>query len=291
MGKKSKKGKNNIDIMNINETTTPQTVSPPILPDNNISIQASIQSITFTPELCKLIMIENHNLHLKIDDLEAKLKKSYNKEDELRATLNTSYENNAKISNDLLSKITEVEQLQKENAELKEKIRIMEEQIEKQNIEITRQNNEIGRLNNDVELLKTKLNNSNIIKIKTKILVAIQDINSMDKLDTETSNQFPQEIKNKLKSIKKKRVNECHYIDNTDKAGLKQYKKTKLYEKLKQMFNEKDAVLESLYRTTEADSNVIKNLIEYLEFVKVGSNTLSVKQCEKNEVDEWWMMD
>ncbi|AYV79900.1 MAG: hypothetical protein Gaeavirus1_37 [Gaeavirus sp.] len=71
-------------------------------------------------------------------------------------------------------------------------------------------------------------------KLYKKYVVALQDINFIDRLERTANSQS----RSKLIKLKKNRLEDCHYLDNTDEDGSNGYRRTILYQKLSIMPND-----------------------------------------------------
>jgi chromosome segregation ATPase len=106
-----------------------------------------------------------------------------------------------KLNTDILEKNLEIEMLRKENQELREKIKILENKIANQDNEIIKQQKEIDDLKKENE----NRNNKDLLK---KIIIGIQDLNALERLETKVSD--PTELMN----LHNDRIDECHYINS-----------------------------------------------------------------------------
>ena len=106
-----------------------------------------------------------------------------------------------KLNTDILEKNLEIEMLRKENQELREKIKMLEDKINEQNQEIFKQKKEIDDLKKENE----NRNNKELLK---KIIIGIQDLNALERLETKVSD--PSELIN----LHNDRIDECHYINS-----------------------------------------------------------------------------
>ena len=106
-----------------------------------------------------------------------------------------------KLNSNILAKNLEIEMLRKENQELREKIKILEDKISNQDTEITKQQKEIDDLKKENE----NRNNKDLLK---KIIIGIQDLNALERLETKVSD--PTELIN----LHNDRIDECHYINS-----------------------------------------------------------------------------
>jgi chromosome segregation ATPase len=106
-----------------------------------------------------------------------------------------------KLNSNILAKNLEIEMLRKENQELREKIKILEDKISNQDTKITKQQKEIDDLKKENE----NRNNKDLLK---KIIIGIQDLNALERLETKVSD--PTELIN----LHNDRIDECHYINS-----------------------------------------------------------------------------
>ena len=203
-------------------------------------IMTTVSNITFVPEPeYNKILNENINLKLKISEL-------YNNEETLKETI--------KMNN------LTIKQLNEENIMLKQKIQEFEENILKQNINI-------NCLYDKINLMETK-------NIYNKFIIAIQDLNSLEKLETKL-------IKNdkiNIIKLKKNRINDCHYINNDDDEDLTNDKIIVLLEKLKNMDDNLKIKFDKKY------PNLIDSILH--DMIKYNKTLLSHDNLEI--INDWW---
>lgn len=152
-----------------------------------------------------------------------------------------------------------IEQLKEENNILRKRISDLETQVSSQNNAI------------DI-LMKDKAKRDEKEKYN-KILIAIQDVNSLDWIENKLSGNH----KKNLNTLRADRVSDCHYInvslDDTDKNN----RRTVLHEKLVNME-------QNLRR--KFDKNYPGLFDELLKYIAPIKNTLTPEIRE--EIDEWW---
>jgi chromosome segregation ATPase len=155
---------------------------------------------------------------------------------DLHNKLNLLTNESTKLNADLLSKNLELEILRKENQELREKIKILEEKITIQDkninelkenstnkdiridvlekeiinkdIRITNIEKENNTLKLDIKELKEDNINRNNKDLLKKIIIGIQDLNALEKLETKVADSY------ELMNLRNDRVDDCHYINS-----------------------------------------------------------------------------
>ena len=152
--------------------------------------------------------IYNKNINNLFDNIENRvqlLEKSLNELDKIKH-IEFNYYKILAINETLLN----------ENEELKQI-------IEKQNIKITNLENDIKQLKEndikqkeEIKQLKIKINKLENIFNKSKFIMALQDLNSYDKLESNLKYSFS----NNLKKLRLSKNNNCHYMYNTDSIDV-----------------------------------------------------------------------
>ena len=167
------------------------------------------------------------------------------------------------------SKITyleyEIENLKKDNQELKKRITF----LEKYNQE-----------------LKIKYNNLEFNKLRIKIITAIQDLNNYEKLEV----KFTYPLNTCIANIKFNINMSYHYIDINDNLNLIENKKKYL---LLQLLNFSEENIQNLNERYQIDTctecNVIEEVINYLKNNSSQSPGDLTNQDLKNI--KWWWTD
>lgn len=221
------------------------------------NIMTTISNITFVPETeYNKILNENINLKLKISEL-------YNNEENLKETI--------KIN------ILTIKQLNEENIMLKQKIQELEENMTKQNIKINDQNIKINELSDKLNLIESK-------NIFNKFVIAIQDLNSSEKLETKLSKNDKINIiadrhirLYEAIKLKKNRISECHYINNDDEDDLLNDKIIVLLNKLENM----DESIKNMF------NKKYPNLINSILHDITRDKTL-LSQDNLEIINDWW---
>ena len=123
---------------------------------------------------------------------------------------------------------------------------------------------------------KIKLHKLNIIELKSiynKYVIAIQDFNSFEKLET----KLQKNDKINIIKLKKNRIAECHYINNDDEEELTNHKLIILLNKLTTM----DIQIKNMF------DKKYPNLIDsILPFIKYNDTLLS--QDNLDIINDWW---
>jgi hypothetical protein len=183
-------------------------------------------------------------------------------------------EENQKLKNDILSlynneknfretiKLNEltIDELKKENETLKKELTLLKEHIKKQD-------DAIEKLNKKMEEKENK-------ELFNKFIIAIQDINNIDYLETKINLQSKQSLKN----LKRQRINECHYLDNSYLQTEIDDRRTILLDKIKNM----PQIIKNMF------NNKFPNLLIDIEGF-IAPNPTFPSQQTKDEIDDsWW---
>jgi hypothetical protein len=124
-----------------------------------------------------------------------------------------------------------------------------------------------------IEKLENKLNIIELKSIYNKYVIAIQDFNSLEKLET----KLQKNDKMNIIKLKKNRIAECHYINNDDDQELSNDKITILLNKLTTM----DIQIKNMF------DKKYPNLIDsILPFIK--SNNTLLSQDNLDIINDWW---
>jgi ribosomal protein L18E len=162
-----------------------------------------------------------------------------------------------------------------ENKRLKDEINILNDKINSQNDtinilsdKIINQDNIIKELCISNKNILDKLNKSEVKRLFNKYTIAIQDINRLYQLEK----QIPI-----LSKLRKTRIDECHYIDDTDISSLVDDKRTILLDKIKNIPSEIETLFNLKYPL------LLSNIQNYI----IQNPTFPNQQIE-NEINEWW---
>jgi len=170
------------------------------------------------------------------------------------------------LNTNILEKNLEIEMLRKENQELREKIKILEDKINEQNQEISKQKKEIDDLKKENE----NRNNKELLK---KIIIGIQDLNALEKLETKVSD--PSELIN----LHNDRIYECHYINSNYSQQEKDVRVNILIDNINAISND---VLNKF-------DNMYPNLLNELKPHLVKRNT-NYNQKLIDRANNWWSL-
>jgi chromosome segregation ATPase len=223
-------------------------------------------------------------------------------------------ESNSKLNNELMPKNLEIELLRKENEELKNRIKILEEKIKEQDISIQNQKiiikkqekkikkqnkkinnlknelgitknelgitkNELETTKNDLELVKNKLKNTDKMKNYKKIIIGIQDLNSLEKLESKLN------VPNELSNLKNERINTCHFINSNYSQLEKDLRINFLIDKINNIDSDVLDMFNNIY------PNLINDLKPFL-VKKTLSNFCPTKDKQLLiKINTWWEFD
>lgn len=258
MGKNKKTQSNkqieNTNNMNNNEVVNVQNNSNSInqlqqmtASVNLVGISVGISQEAFQEYL--FLKKENNELHLRILELSS----------------------NEKILNEMIkTRDMTIDELKKENEELKVKITMLE--------------NDMALLKNDITVLKqqNKTLENYVLKMENKELyekfvIAIQDVNRYEELEKNVKNNTTSK---NLKKLRNDRVSNCHYLnEEDDDVTLVDDKMSILYDKLNKM------PIDIKNKFNKKYPNLISDIVGYIPSKKPVS---SISIDNKNDIEEWW---
>ena len=106
-----------------------------------------------------------------------------------------------------------------------------------------------------------------------KYIIALQDINRIDKLETILQNKD----KKNMEKLRKNRITDCHYLDDTDSTSLVEDKRTVLLDKMKGMSTSVEKLFNKKY------PGLVKNIMGYIA-PKITTPTQSIL----DDINDWW---
>lgn len=176
-----------------------------------------------------------------------------------------------------------------ENVQLKSKINELyninenHKEIIKQNERTIQQLKEENKmLRQTIQELKTTIQKLEQESIKrnekeqfTKYVIAIQDINRLEKLETKLYG----DIKTKLLKLKRVRIGKCHYIDDDLDEDETNDRRTVLYERIQKMPPQIKQMFEDKYKCTGLLPAIMKFIVHNKTIPSDESLT---------EIDDWW---
>ena len=173
--------------------------------------------------------------------------------------------------------------------EFKNKIDILDAKVtclEYEIIELKEENKVLKEenkvLKEENKLLKDRIIILEFDKIKFKIITALQDLNSYDKLEIKL--EYP--TNSYFLSIRYSRNSSNHYIDLNDNVEIVEYKKKILLLYLLNLTEENIKMLNERICKKKAYYNIIEKVILYL---KINTNMdVTVTEEIEDEVECWW---
>ena len=165
--------------------------------------------------------------------------------------------NNQILLNLISNKDKTIEELREENNVLKIKLETLEKQISNLNKKDTEKEIKINELNNKNikvekeynelkikhEILEKKFNDKENKNTFNKFIIAIQDLNRLEKIETKVDGN----LKIQLKNLRNKRVGDCHYLNDTDKLYEENFKRVILFDEIELMPDEIKNMFEKKY--------------------------------------------
>ncbi|ATZ80742.1 hypothetical protein BMW23_0696 [Bodo saltans virus] len=189
-----------------------------------------------------------------------------------------------KHKDDLMELITQkdrtIDELKKENAELKIKLEHLENEVKnvkEENIIIKQKHNDLEVKHNELKEKHNNLeNNFNKMiykQIFDKYMIAIQDLNKLEQLES----KLDQQTQNRLYQLKSNRIYECHYFDNLDSQNLIDDKRTILLEKIDNMPNEIKIIFNKRF------PNLLNKITPYIIKTKTTPSQQTI-----DDINDWW---
>ena len=160
--------------------------------------------------------------------------------------------------------------------ELKSNDNIQKDEIKNQNIKIEKlkiENKEIKQENKEIKYKINKMENRFYI---TKIITALQDLNSCDKLEIKLNT-----LNKSLKKLRNNRNTCNHYIYDDDDEDNINKKKTYL---LNQLINISEDIKSNINKSY--GTNLIETIIEYLKY-NTDTNS-EVSEEDLSYIESWW---
>ena len=169
----------------------------------------------------------------------------------------------------------EVKELKKENQEFKKRIIF----LENENQELKKENQELKKENLG---LKKRIDILEFDKIKNKIITALQDLNSHDKLEIILSQPFNSCFVN----IRNNRNYNNHYIDINDSNNLIENKKKYLLLQLLELNEENITILNKRFCKRNTYYCIIEEVIKYLQ----NNTKMNIEIDDDNlqTIEFWW---
>jgi uncharacterized coiled-coil DUF342 family protein len=166
-----------------------------------------------------------------------------------------------------------IDELKNENKMLKEELTLLKEHIKKQDEKIKEQDEKIKEQDKTITKLTKKIDDKENKELFKKYIMAIQDINSLDYIETKINSQSKQN----LIKLKNNRISECHYLDNTYSQTEINDRRSILLDKIKNMSNEIKQMFDARY----------PNLLTDIEQFIAPNPTTPIQQVI-DDIELWW---
>jgi len=213
-------------------------------------------SKTMTENNSRLLVLEENIIELKEDN---KQLKEVIKNQDIKIN-NLEFEN---------------KELKEENKELKQEIKELKEENKELKEEIKELKEENKELKEVIKNQNIKINNLEFNNFKTKLICAIQDLNTIDLLEKRYSFLF---------YIRKYRNSISHYIDkNFDNDDVITYKKLLLKNKLLSLSTD-----EIDYLNSKFSNNIFSVILDYLNTLSLSIDVNTLDSYDKSFADDWW---
>ena len=160
--------------------------------------------------------------------------------------------------------------------ELKSNDNIQKDEIKNQNIKIEKLEQENKEIKQENKELKYKINKMENRFYITKIITALQDLNSCDKLEIKLNT-----LNKSLKKLRNNRNTCNHYIYDDDDEDNINKKKTYL---LNQLINISEDIKSNINKSY--GTNLIETIIEYLKY-NTDTNS-EVSEEDLSYIESWW---
>lgn len=216
-----------------------------------------------------MILISQNEYHILIEENER-----------LKNEIMTLYNNERNLRETIKFHEQTIDELRKENELLKQELTILKEHIQKQDEKIKEQDEKIkeqGIIIKEQTITINKLNkrlddkeNKELFK---KYLIAIQDINSNDYIETKINLQSKQNLIN----LKKHRITDCHYLDNTFSQTEIDDRRSVFLDKVKNIPNEIKQMFDVRY------PNLLTDIEQF-----IAPNPTNPSQQVIDDIELWW---
>ena len=193
--------------------------------------------------------------------------------EKLKNEIMTLYNNEKNLRETIKFNELTIEELKKENEMLKEELIKLKEHIAKQDDKIKEQDDKIKEQYITITKLNKRLDDRDNKELFKKYLIAIQDINRNDYIETKINTQSKQTLIN----LKKNRISECHYLDNTYSQSEIDDRRTIFLNKIKNIPNEIKQLFDIRY----------PNLLDDIEQF-IAPNPTNPSQQTIDDIELWW---
>jgi hypothetical protein len=170
----------------------------------------------------------------------------------------------------LRNRLTELYRNEEKHKEIIRQNEITIQQLKDEN-QILRQ--KISELENTINKLDKKINNIEEKEKFNKFIIAIQDINRLEQIETKLSG-IDKKI---LKRLRQLRVNECHYIEDDYDEDDKNDRRTVLYERIQNMSPQIHSRFENMF------PGLLNSIMVYIIQTKTQPSEDSLKY-----ILNWW---
>jgi chromosome segregation ATPase len=182
---------------------------------------------------------------------------------------------NLVIKQELTAIKKENAELKKENAELKKE----NAELKKDNVELKK---EITIIKKEISIMKKENEEIKKDNYISKLIIAMQDLNSNDQLERELKDPF----NNLIKDVRDYRVGECHYLytvgSQIDSKQVLTYKKQIFRDHLLNISSEIKSEFEQ-----DFGQGLIEEIYTYLD-KKLPPNYVQIDQHKSNRITKWW---
>lgn len=188
-----------------------------------------------------------NQLSLSVENYLAEIKKLKEERDLLNNIINDLNDKITNLENKNLSLNNKVTNLEKENAEIK-----------------------INNISFNDRIIALEYKN-----LYNKFIIAIQDLNSHDKLEKKNINTF-------LKKLRNNRILDCHYIDDDYDDNIKNYRIHILYEKILNI----PQFIENKFNTNY--QNLLNDIKNYIKNDDRYNSLINIDEEDKDNAIGWW---
>lgn len=251
MGKKNKK----TPIQNNN---LPEQITQNITNSNNI---VTIQNHLICISEAEYNAINNERSRLKTEN-EKLNKEIYT----LRKDMIVYCENERLLKETINHNEQTIEELREENKKLKL-------EIEQLKIELKTHKNKMETQDNLIQQLTIRINDKENAELFKKYIIAIQDINRDEKLETKLN---PTSTQNLIK-LKTNRISDCHYLDNNYTTTEKNERRTFFLDKVQNIPTAIKAKFDKMY----------PKLLEDIK-IYIAPQPINLTQQQIDEINIWW---
>ena len=195
------------------------------------------------------------------------------------------YEGNlAILTANITSKNLEIEILKRENQELREKIKSLENSVKSHEVTIKSHADTINSHEDTIKSHGLEIRELKINRALESYIIAIQDLNRKKKLES----KLAAPVGSQMTRLRKIRLLQCHFIDDNDSEEEILSKYRSIYTHLKSMSTELKNELESRVCKDYTNRFFVNSILDYLEKLPSFESSQSIDDSQQSEIDDFW---